>query len=288
MNLNLSNLIIVCRNHEKGAAASASLIKQTGCGNRTSIEVWDVDLASYKSVLSFGARVRTQLPRLDAFIANAPVELMEFESAEGLELSLTVNVISTLLCGMAVLPKLRETAAKHETQTHLTFVGSSYHIFGPDSELEVPADVDVFETLSQPNTANMPLRYALSKMMLHQCHAEFAHAAAALDSGKHRVVVNIANPGWCKTELVRSKEPVLSERITFSLVGWSAEKGSRAVIYAAAMGEESYGRYVSECRLKPESEFVRSNRGRQIQKRVWKDLRARIKKISPEVASFIQ
>lgn len=65
----------------------------------TTIEVWEVDLSKYSSAIAFGERVRTQLPRLDAFIANAGVETQELVLAESLEMTLTVTVVSTFMLG---------------------------------------------------------------------------------------------------------------------------------------------------------------------------------------------
>jgi retinol dehydrogenase-12 len=101
------------------------------------------DLASYQSVLAFGARVRTQLPRIDAFIANTGMELQEFKIAEGLVMHLTVHVVSTFLSAINILPKLQQT--------------SMYHIFGPDEEFDagLPEDVDMFEVPSDPKRTDI-------------------------------------------------------------------------------------------------------------------------------------
>ncbi|KAH8901477.1 NAD(P)-binding protein [Thozetella sp. PMI_491] len=288
--LKVSDMILACRSVEKGNAARKAIIKEMGPSIIANIEVWPLDLADYRSVLSFGERVRSELTRLDIFVANAGVELLKFDVAEGLERTLTVNVISTILGAISVIPKLRETSERYNTQTNLTFTGSIYHIFGSTPELEIPADVDIFDALSKRDAADMSVRYALSKLILHQCHTELAVRVSSSEApGKSRVVMNIVNPGWCRTGLARHKEEhPLGERIGFSLIGWTGEQGSRIVVYAATLGEESHGAFVSECALKPESAFIRSDAGRKIQKRVWADLTARLEKISPEVLSFIR
>lgn len=261
-------------------------MKETACN--TNIDVWEIDLSNYNSVLAFGERVHTQLPRLDAFIANAGMEVQEFQFVEGLEIHLTVNVMSTFLSAIAVLPKLRQTSKDHSTQTTLTFCGSIYHIFGPDAELNVSEDADMFDVLSDTTKTDIIWRYALSKLMVHQCFHELAACVSkSTDKGQSQVIVNLINPGWCGTELSRAKPKLIGERISFALIGWTAEKGSRPYIYAIAAGKESHGRYISECQYKPESRYVQSQRGQRIQKKMWKDLVWRIKRISPEVAAFI-
>jgi hypothetical protein len=70
-------------------------------------------------------------------------------------------------------------------------------------------------------------------------------------------------------------------------MGYTVEKGSRAHIHVIAAGKGSHGKYVSECQFEQESQFVRSEKGRCIQEKVWKDLMSRIGRISPEFASFV-
>ena len=73
------------------------------------IEIWSIDMANYPSVSAFGRRACSTLSPLDVVVLNAGVSLNKFERAEGIESTLTVNVISTLLLAQLFLPKLRET-----------------------------------------------------------------------------------------------------------------------------------------------------------------------------------
>lgn len=288
---NASHIVLACRDIKKGQQAKEAIIRDTKCHAHTAISVWTLDLAKYSSVLSFGERVRSELPRLDAFVANAGLELQKYSTAEDLEIHLTVNVVSTFLSIIAVLPKLQETARDHNVHTTSTICGSMYHIFGPDEEFDagMSEDVDMFDTLSTSDPAKTDIiwRYALSKLMVHQC---FHGLVAALGKTNEYfdVVINLVNPGWCGTNLSRAKPSNLGEQICFALMGWTAEKGSRPYIHAMAQGSKSHGKYLSECQVKPESRYVRSKRGRKIQKKMWDDLMRRIGRISPEVASYVR
>lgn len=273
---------------DKGKEAMNTIYKETGCKGRTSIDVWPLDLANHKSVLSFGERVRSQLPRLDAFIANAAVELQRFEVAENLEMQLTVNVVSNFLSAIAVLPKLRQTSEEYGVQTTMTFCGSMYHIFGPDSEFDIPDDVDLFDALSRPESIDIKWRYALTKLMVHQCFHELVSQLSKSKNDYSGVVLNIVNPGWCGTDLSRNKVSNIGEKGCFALIGWTAEKGSRPYIHALAAGKESHGKYMSECQYKPESQYVQSQRGQAIQKKMWRDLFNRIERISPQLVLQIR
>lgn len=257
--------------------------------DQATVEVWEVDLDSYDSIFSFCQRVTSSLPRLDGFIANAGVELIDYEKHQGLERSLMVNVVSTMLQAIGILPKLQETAEKHNADTVLTIVGSMAHAFGPDSELDVPDDTDILTALSDPKTANMAARYPLSKLIVQLCTHELAAKVDEFNkTTAHQVIVNVANPGWCKTDLFRYKSDPLPVRVMLSLVGRTAEEGSRTLVHALTAGPESHGKYLSECQIKPESVFTQSERGTRIQTRLWRELLERLQGISPEITSYVK
>ena len=287
--LNISTVVIACRDTTKGQHAKAKITKDLDCEGKVNIEVWEIDLLSNKSILAFGQRVRSELPRLDAFIANAGVELSHFSMAEDLETTLKVNVIGTFLSAIEVLPKLKETSPTHQIQTNVTFVGSMYHIMPPPEQLDFPEGVDMFEALSNQDTADMPQRYALSKLMIHQYAHELARCISERQNDEtQQLLVNHVNPGWCETSLTRNKpEYPFPIRLIFELIGWTAEQGSRAVIYAALAGNETHGHYISESQIKKESQFMRSEKGRDTQRRVWDSLLIRIAMVDALAPTYI-
>lgn len=273
--MHASHIVLACQDVKKGEAAVEAIGEEVASKSSTKLEVWHLDLASYESVRTFGQRIRNDLRRLDGFVANAAMEVQRFQVAEGIEKHFAVNVVSNLMSAISVLPALCRTAKEYGIQTTLTFCGSMYHIFGSDAEFDagLPKDTDMFHQLSIASNTDIIWRYALSKLMVHQCYHElvkqFDRNAELADSG---VILNIINPGWCGTELSRHKPSNAGEKIWFTLIGWTAEKGSRAYIHALAAGKVSHGRYLSGCQYKSESEYVRSERGHQIQERMWRDL----------------
>jgi NAD(P)-dependent dehydrogenase (short-subunit alcohol dehydrogenase family) len=56
-------------------------------------------MASSASVQSFAKKASTELDRIDGLVANAGVMLDTWSTAEGIETSITVNVINTLFLG---------------------------------------------------------------------------------------------------------------------------------------------------------------------------------------------
>ncbi len=224
-------------------------------------------MASYSSVSAFGHRARTTLSRLDAVVLNAGVSLNEFKLAEGIESTLTVNVVSTFLLARLVLPKLRETGRAQATNTHLTFVSSIMHMFAKPKQLCDAKSGEMLATLSDPKQADMANRYYLSKLLVVLGVRDLAARtdATAEKNGPQVVVINSVNPGWCATELFRHDDGGFGQRLGLRLMGRTSEEGSRTLVHASSVGEEAHGRYLSECQVKSESQFVRSEAGQRIQ-----------------------
>lgn len=141
--LGAARVIIACRDVSKGEAAKedieASLAtsqtpKQGGAANdgaskkpKSVVEVWELDFSSFESVRAFGKRADSELDRLDILVENAGVLMLNFKEAEGWELTILVNVISTFLLAFLLLPAMRRTAQRYNVETHLSIVTSDVH-----------------------------------------------------------------------------------------------------------------------------------------------------------------
>jgi retinol dehydrogenase-12 len=86
------------------------------------------------------------LERLDAVIANAGVMPSSFVLAEGTENTIKVNVLSTLLLALMIVPKLRDTAKTFCAYTHLEIVTSEAHHITTVSEADQD---DLYAALSE-------------------------------------------------------------------------------------------------------------------------------------------
>ena len=115
-----NKVIIACRSVEKGEVARRDIEEST---KRLVIEVWQVDLSSYESVKQFCTRAG-KLDRLDVLLENAGVATPKYQEIEGMESTITINVISTFLMALLLLPKLRADSVKFNTVPHLTIVAS--------------------------------------------------------------------------------------------------------------------------------------------------------------------
>lgn len=121
-------MIVACRSVDKGIQAKADIERSLPKASKGVVEVWPLDLASFDSVKEFCRRA-DKLPRLDAVVENAGIAMVSPPAtmAEGYECTITVNVISTFLMALMLLPKLRMTASDFNTQPRLVIVSSDAH-----------------------------------------------------------------------------------------------------------------------------------------------------------------
>ena len=98
--------------------------------------------------------------------------------------------------------------------------------------------------------ADLILRsYATSKLLEIYVVRALAARLPVANSG---VIINVVNPGLCTTELTRDLGWLrwLLIEIMRLLVARSAEEGSRTLLHASVAGEDSHGKYCSDCEIK--------------------------------------
>jgi NAD(P)-dependent dehydrogenase (short-subunit alcohol dehydrogenase family) len=273
--LNAATVILAVRNRPAGEAAKAS-IQASHPQSQTNIEVWDLDLASYASILAFAEKV-SQLPRLDVLLCNAGIVATTFNLAEGHERTITVNVISTLLLGLLVLPTLRKSAEKYGTKPRLTTVVSEVHAWTKFPEQKA---ANTFVALDDQKKTNMSERYQTSKLLQVLLIRELV--ARMKDQS---VVVNMLNPGLSHSQLGRDAGVGL--KILKMIMARPTEVGARTLVAGAGAGEESHGKYMTDGKVDDSalSKFVRSEEGKKVQEKVWGELSEILEKIRPGVTS---
>jgi len=107
VSLGATRVILAVRSMERGNTALATIRRETG---RNDVgEVWELDLTSLDSVEAFAKRL-DKLERVDALIENASIALDTLGFANGVETSLMVNVVGTMLLAVRAVPKLQESA----------------------------------------------------------------------------------------------------------------------------------------------------------------------------------
>ncbi|KAF2432068.1 short-chain dehydrogenase/reductase-like protein [Tothia fuscella] len=273
--LNASRVIIACRNLEKGEAAKKAIegeAKRTGV-----VEVWQLDLSSYNSVKAFAARAST-LDRIDVLLENAGISTSKFSIMEDNESSITVNVVSTFLLALLMMPKLKEMSKKFNKQPHLVIVSSEVHGLTDLPERKDPSG-DIFATLNDKSKAAMSARYPTSKLL--EVLIVRAMVEQQMQPG-YPVLINYVNPGFCRSELMR-EVGLLRQIVYLFLNARSTEKGSRTLVHASQAGPKSHGQYMSNCAVDVPSAWVRSEEGRKTGERVWKELSRKLEGIEPGI-----
>ncbi|KAI4176062.1 MAG: hypothetical protein LQ343_001345 [Gyalolechia ehrenbergii] len=275
--LGAAKVILAVRTLEKGEAAKKAI--EDSEKRQGVVEVWHLDLQSYDSVKEFAHRVKG-LPRLDIMLENAGIATFKYNRAEDNETTITVNVVSTFLLALLVLPKLRETSTKFNTTPCLTIVTSEVHTW---SELPEKKHPSIFQALNDEKTVDMINRYPVSKLLeVFYCREL---ATRMKQTGKPDVTLNFVTPGLCHSEL--SREGSIAVAIMKFFLARSTEVGSRNFIWATQAGPESHGKYINSCSYDEVSPFVTSQEGVRTQGRIWDELSEKLEKIQPGIMANV-
>ncbi|KAJ3952870.1 Short chain dehydrogenase/reductase dmxR8 [Colletotrichum tropicale] len=275
--LGASKMIIAVRNLDKGTEAKDDIESTTECAKDV-IEVWHLDMSSYASVQKFAARLSSELGRVDIFHANAGVAHVEYKLMEDNEGQITVNVVSTFLLAALVMPKMKETAAKYNTRPTLTITTSETHAWTPFNERHAP-EGGIYDALNEQGKKDPNSLYWPSKLLEVFGVRSIAERNPATGCP---VTVNMVNPGYCRSELVRELDTWVVWFLN-TFMARSAEYGSRTLVHAGSAGVESHGKYLSDCQVDEPSAFVRSAEGKVTQDRVWVELMGKLETIKPGV-----
>ena len=244
-----TDVILGVRSMEKGEAAKARMIDWTGC-SPSAIRLWEIDQKSFASVQAFAKRAST-LSKLDIVILNAGVmRAGHHMTADGWEEMVQVNALSTSLLGILLLPKLVETAKADERHLpHMCFVSSTGVLVGDRERLKT--EKSALKTVSlEKNFPFSPPNLGLRQYELTKLIGEYAKIGIAdlpllrSKDGRPSVIVNSGYSGSCFSEISRERigDSAVKQYIS-SLMLRSAEQGARNIVKAAALGEDSHGKW---------------------------------------------
>lgn len=238
--LGAKKVIVACRNLNKGQAAKKDIeatTKTTGV-----VDVWELDLTKYASVKAFAKRAIAELDRIDALVENAAVALPRSEKSEGHETPITVNVFSTFLLAVLLLPKMSESARQFNNLPHISVVGSRAGFPMENVWKSISDDPLVKIDSVEP----IMMTYPMSKVM---DILAVRHLAPMLPVSRTGVVINVICPGLCITELGRNAPPEFKEQLAKQHAerGRTAEDGSRTLLHGATAGKDSHGHLLHSC-----------------------------------------
>ncbi|RHZ64511.1 hypothetical protein CDV55_106662 [Aspergillus turcosus] len=275
VSLEAAKVILAVRNISAGEKAKKEIEESTG--KIGVAEVWSLDLASYDSVKAFARKATTELDRIDAVIENAAVAVSERVLAEGHGLSLTVNVLSTFLLAVLILPKLRESAQRYGIVPRLSLVTSRVGFDAKDLWDKIKDDpVKKMDGDDIPPMRTYPLSKLLETMALR-------YLATLIPVDRTGVVVNLVCPGFCKTDLARNAPAQFREDIAkrHAEYGRTAEDGSRTLLHGAVAGKESHGCLLHSCEIGENDlpSWVTDEEGKKWQQHSWEAIAEELESI---------
>ncbi|EXJ91084.1 hypothetical protein A1O1_04191 [Capronia coronata CBS 617.96] len=295
--LDAKRVILAVRDLSKGEQAKEAIESRTG---KTGVlEVWELDMNSYASIRDFVTRASSDLDRLDIAVLNAGVFMVGYEkSSYGWEETIQVNVLSTALLALYLLPKLRDTAKKGSvsessspTMPLLEFVSSRRHEKVTVSE-EALNNGNLLQTFNEATSYNSSKQYQLSKFLLMCVMRKLASLVKALSQpGSTDVVVTAVCPGFCQSNLSRGHKGLLADllrAVLNTLVLRTPEAGSKTLVSGAAVGPEGHGRFWYDDGVHDLIHpLLSAEKGEPAVDKVWQEVLAALEKDVPDVKQLV-
>ncbi|KAH7057377.1 hypothetical protein B0J12DRAFT_412292 [Macrophomina phaseolina] len=267
--LHASRVLLAVRSADKGEAAKADIVRLARCSADT-VRVLPVDLSSFESVQAFVPALRRETDHLDVVLLNAGMANPTFvRSAAGYEMALQVNVLSTALMAVLLLPLLRAAPAP----AHLTFVNSIAHA---DVQPDWCRD-SLLQSCNDEAAWNVQRSYGMVKLLAMAVMHALARAAPA-----DQLIVNACCPYMCKTDLGRNwglaaKIPMAAFQAVFAR---TAEQGARTLVSATALGPESHGRFWHHDILYPLGDLAKDD---EFMQKCWSEVLHVISTVQPDL-----
>lgn len=238
--LGAEKVILAVRTLSKGEAAQKEI--ETRTGRKGVLEVWHLDMLDYASIKSFADRVTQKLDRLDIACLNAGIVNGEYKpSPYGHEQVLQVNVLSTSLLALLLVPKLR--ASKTESFTPvMEIVGSSNHFMVSSFS----SDTAPFAAYDKAKGYSPQTQYSVSKLFVMYAQLALVDLAKNKETGKPDFFVTVVCPGATESDLARDIDAWYYQVLLWLLrvlLQRKTEEGARTYISGVMQGEKAHGRF---------------------------------------------
>lgn len=283
LELGLSTLIIGARNASTRGEALKNKLLASAKNSKARIEVWDIDLESYESIISFTERAERELPRIDFVNLSAAVATATYRTSKGSddkELSIQVNVyaiaLATLLFTPIVASKFKANQSLYTDgyTPAITIVNSDIHFWIPLPQ--TPKDGEsVLAYYNSKEFFSKEDQYARTKLLELYFHQYFTKHILP-EATDFPIAINAINPGLnTDTDLI--KETTGADRRNIEtlrlLIAWKPAVGARTYIDAAVIkGKASHGKYLDGNNVSTLRPQIINEDGQKVQKAVWNDL----------------
>jgi len=284
-------IILAVRSSTKGEAAKADIEARTG--RQGVIEVWQLDMLDYASIQAFADRVRTDIDRLDYAILNAGVMQNSFaKSPYGWENTLQVNMLSTTLLALCLLPKLKANTLPGFTPV-LEVIGSGMQFLV--SKLSAPEADNPSQDLLQvynmeKNFDGIGGQYAISKLFLMYAYAHLSAMGKPVSEARPAVYVQVVCPGYTQSGLGSSDASGPLRMVNNAMkatVARSTEKGARTYIAGLTLGEEGHGKFWQYDKVQPAAPLLVDSGAKDRQEHVWAAVLTALRADVPEVDRLV-
>lgn len=254
--LGASTLILGVRSAEKGEKAKAEILRRVRAKSSPSpvpveieIIIKLVDLSTFASVKEFAKDVSESVGQLHVVQLCAGIMTPSFRlGAEGYEAAFQVNVLSTALMALLLLPKVQETALTGSDDgymPHISFLNSS---LSEDALRKwIPTDQTLVQQVNNASRFDHKSQYYLVKLAARYfVEGLAAHCKEASPRGETNIIVNCSCPAMCCGTALHREYPWYVRSFVLApykaICGRKPEHGSRSLVSAAGLGLESHGK----------------------------------------------
>jgi len=248
------NMILVCRNEEKGKKLKEELQSTT---NNNKIDLYTLDLGSLNSIQAMARNFLSEHSELDVLINNAGTfQSKRRLSVDGFELTFAVNYLGPFLLTNLLLPVLKQSP--------------SGRIVNVSSGLHKTAKLDLSDLQTEKRKYQDMRVYASSKL----ANILFTYALhdRLQEEGNTTLSVNAVHPGFIRTNLNRGGGNLFHRYIFHYLlrpfITKSPEVGALTSIYVATSPEVEgiSGKYFVKSQISPSSKL---SHDKTLQKELW-------------------
>lgn len=213
-----ANVVMICRNVEKGEVARKEIVKKTG--NR-SIELLLADFSSQSAVRKLAHDFKLKNSKLHVLINNiGTIMPIKTFTEDGLETTFAVNHLGCFLLTNLLLDIIKKSAP-----ARIINVSSEAH---KDrvidfSNLNGELNYNLYKVYAQSKLANILFTYELARRL-----------------GDTKVTVNCLHPGMVRTKIWQKSGRSILMKVfmrIFSLFLKSAQEGTQTSIYLASSPE---------------------------------------------------
>jgi retinol dehydrogenase 14 len=235
-----ANVVLVCRNQQKGEAALADIRRESGSSQ---LDLLIADMSSQASVRALAEQIRRKYPRLDVLINNAGGAVrLRMLSGDGIEMTVAGNHLGGALLTVLLLDLLKASAPSR--------------IINVSSEAQRRARLDMNDVQFERRKYSGFAAYGQSKLLMNAFTFELARRLAGTG-----VTANCLHPGVVATN-IWGADPGFVFKMIIAIVRpfmLNSKEGAEVSLYLATSPEVANvsGEYFVKSKVAPSNPLSR-------------------------------